>query len=114
MEFVEQTFNINWPLSTVKLEEVLAAVAIVSVPGVPVTPVAVPAFAIRTYVPAAKGEGVVTVMGVLFKARAPAEAPVTVKGAFEALLPFAPPYAEKVIRPDAPPIVTPSSEPTVK
>ena len=60
----------------------------VSVPGVPVTPVAEPPFAIKVYVPAASALVVVTVTGALFKANAPADAPVTVSGA---VLP--PPYA---------------------
>jgi hypothetical protein len=79
----KETVKINSPLEIDNSPVVLAAnpePAIVSVPIVPLTPVAEPLLAINLYVPIAKVVVVVTVIGALFNANAPAETPVTVSG----------------------------------
>ena len=79
------TFNTNLPLSTDNAlnapEAMPSGPAIVNNPGVPVTPVAKPPTSINVYVPNPNTAVVVTVTGSPSISNAPAEAPVTVRGA---------------------------------
>jgi len=78
------TVRINSPLTIDKVAVVFAAIpdpAIVRVPIVPLTPAAEEALAINLYVPTANAVEVVTFIGALFKAKAPALAPDIVNGA---------------------------------
>ena len=78
------TFNTNLPLSTdnaLNAPEATPKPAIVKAPGAPVTPVAEPPTSINVYVPTPNTAVVVTVTGPPLISSAPAEAPVTVRGA---------------------------------